>query len=250
MLKMTELLWECLLISIVLLFGVNIGLAIGLTKIPNKNILSISLLYGAILFTLSILASYATPLYSATHDYISWIIGIIGVITILSGIHTVIKWRNDKEWRNEEGEYDSFPSKAAISSSLCCFVGFLFTAIMLSKTMESFYLEINIILAVVLFLIIFIFYSFSRFLRHAETPYPILLGNFMILNGFYFLIAALFLPTMETMTSIQTSPLFINSTSNLIFLIMAAGGIFLIGVYLKKEGITSLNDIYRRNRPN
>ena len=247
---MTELIWECLLISIVLLFGVNIGLAMGLTRIPNKNILFISLLYAAILFTLSILASRATLLYSATSEYISWIVGFIGVLTILSGIFTIIKWRNDDEGRKEEEERDSFPSQAVLSSPICCFVGFMFTAILLSKTMESFYLEINIIMAVVLFLIIFVFYSFSKFLRYAKTPYPVLLGNFTILNGFYFLIAALFIPTIQSMTSVETSPLSINSTTNLVFLIMAAGGVFLLGVYLKKEGITSLNDIYQGTRLN
>jgi hypothetical protein len=52
------------------------------------------------------------------------------------------------------------------------------------------------------------------------------------------------------MTSVESSPLSINSTTNLVFLIMAAGGVFLLGVYLKKEGITSLNDIYQGTRLN
>jgi len=93
-------------------------------------------------------------------------------------------------------------------------------------------------LAVLFAIIITIFCLFSNFLRHAERPYPVLLGNFMILNGFFFVIAGLFIPTIEAMATIQTEPLTIDSSSSLIFLIMAGLGVFLIGVYLKREGKT------------
>ncbi|MBI4814125.1 MAG: hypothetical protein HY802_07595, partial [Methanobacterium sp.] len=176
---MAELIWECLIISIVLLFGINIGLAMGLTKIPKNILLSVSLLYGAILFILNLMTWFVTPLYNFTNEYISLIIGLIGVITILTGIHTIIKWRKDGK------VHDLLLSKATVCSSICCFSGFTFTAILLSKTMESFYLEFSIIMALALIVIMIFFYSFSKFLRHAERPYPVLLGNFMILNGFY-----------------------------------------------------------------
>ncbi len=242
---MTELIWECLIISIVILFGINIGLAMGLTRVYKRKILFISIFYGAILFTLSIIANYATPLYNITNEYIPLIIGIIGVITILSGIYTIINWKRDKK------EHFPFLSKATISSSICCFAGFIFTAILLSnKGMEANFLIISISMALSIIVLIMVFYLFSKFLRHAEKPYPVLLGNFMILNGFYFIIAALFIPNIKSMASVQTSPLSISSTPNLFFLIMAAGGVFLAGVYLTKEGIISLNDIYRRKPSN
>jgi predicted transporter len=72
----------------------------------------------------------------------------------------------------------------------------------------------------------------------------------MILNGFYFLIAALFIPNIETLAQVQMSSLSINSTVSMLFMIMTAAGVFLVGVYLTKESITSLNDIYQRKPSN
>ncbi len=234
---MSELLWEGLIISTVLLLGINIGLAMGLTELTKNKILSISLLYGVALFFMSTIAN-VIPLNTALDEYIAYIIGIIGVVIILSGIYTVIKWRNDKN------DHDVFSSKAMISSSACLFIGFTCTNILLANSMESFYLGFNIIMALALIVILIFSYLFSKFLRHAERPYPVLLGNFMILNGFYFLIAGLFIPSIKSLSLAHTSPLSLGSTTNLIFLIMAGVGVFLIGVYLKRENINSFSDIY------
>lgn len=235
---MAELLWEGLIISTVLLFGINIALAMGLKQIPKNKLLSIALLYGAVLFTLGSVAGYATSLYNFANEYIALVIGIIGVLTILTGSYTIIKWRKDKK------NHDMFMSKATISASICCFAGFIFSAILFAKGADSFYLIFNVLMAVVLVLIVIFLYQFSKFLRHAERPYPVLLGNFMILNGFYFLIAGLFIPNIKLLAQVQTNPLSIGSTINLIFLILAAGGVFLVGVYLQKEDINNLSDVY------
>ena len=235
---MAELLWECLIISTVLLFGINIALAMGLKQIPKNKLLSIALLYGAVLFTLGSVAGYATSLYNFANEYIALVIGVIGVLTILTGSYTIIKWRKDRK------SHDNLMSKATISASICCFAGFIFSAILFAKGADSFYLVFNVLMAVVLVLIVIFIYQFSKFLRHAERPYPVLLGNFMILNGFYFLIAGLFIPNIKLLAQVQTNPLSIGSTTNLIFLILAAGGVFLVGVYLQKEDINNLSDIY------
>jgi predicted transporter len=235
---MAELIWECLIISTVLLFGINIALSMGLKQIPKNKLLSIALLYGAILFTLGSVAGYVTSLYNFASECIAVVIGIIGVVTIVTGSYTIIKWRNDGK------NNGTLLSKSMISASICCFSGFTFSAILLAKGMDSSYLVFNIIMAIALILILIFIYQFSKFLRHAERPYPVLLGNFMILNGFYFLIAGLFIPNIKLLAQVQTKPLSIGSTTNLIFLILAAGGVFLVGVYLKKEDINNLSDIY------
>lgn len=238
---MAEIIWECLIVSIVLLFGINIGLAIGLTEIHKKEALAFSISYGLILLIMSILANFLnTILYSVITYYISAILGIIGVITLLSGIYT-IKRRETKE------EHDSFSSAAVRCSSICYFAGFISTAVLLSKEITISFLEFNVFMAIVVILAITGFYSFSKILRHAEMPYPVLLGNFMILNGFYFLISAAFIPNIAGLSSLQTNALSINSDlSSLIFLIMAFVGVILLGAYLKGEEITSLEGIYQK----
>lgn len=230
---MADLLWEGLIISLVLLLGINIGLTTGLTQFSRGKILSLSALYGAILLALSLIVNHTTFLYDIASEYISYVIGIIGIVTIINGIYTIIRWKKEKK--------ENYPSKSVTTliPSVSCFVGFFFTAILLNnKNAEPDFLLISVTMAVLFAVIITIFYLFSNFLRHAERPYPILLGNFMILNGFFFVIAGLFIPTIESMTTIQTHPLTIDSASNMIFLIMAGLGVLLVGVYLKREGKT------------
>ncbi len=230
---MAELLWECIIISIVILFGINIGLAMGFTKFPRGKVLSISVLYGAILFALSMLANYATPVYGVSNYYIPYIMGIVGIVTIISGIITTVNWKKDKS------EYYSFKSLSIMVPSICCFVGFIFAAILLNnKNTEVNFLLISIIMTILLVVLIVIFNLFSRFLRYAERPFPVLLGNYMILNGFYFIIAGLFIPNIKLLATIQMNPLTIGSTTNMIFLLMAAAGVLLVGVYLTREGKT------------
>ena len=69
----------------------------------------------------------------------------------------------------------------------------------------------------------------------------------MILNGFYFLICAAFIPNIAKLSSVQSSALQINTDlSSLIFLIMAFAGVILLGSYLQGEKITKLGDIYQK----
>ena len=232
---MAELIWECLSISIILLFGINIGLALGLTKLSKKNILITSISYGLIIFIIISIANfYSTTLYDVFNEYIPVVLGIIGLTTILSGIYTIKKWKKNKE------EYYSFSSLATFSSSVCFFIGLTSIVILLSKSVDVSFIEISGIMALTTILLIIIFYSFANFLRNAERPYPVVLANFMIMNGFYFFITALFLPSIETLSPVQTSPLSIDSTSSLIFLATAGLGIFLVGVYSTKENFSKI----------
>lgn len=230
---MAELLWECVIISLILLFGVNIGLAMGLTQLSRVKSLFISILYGVILFALSVIANYATPLYDVTSTYIAYIIGIIGIITITCGIFSISNWKKDKE------KCYSFKPLSIIAPSICCFVGFIFAAILFNnKNTETNFLLLSILMTVIFVVIIVAFGLFSNILKYAERPYPVLLGNYMILNGFYFLIAGLFIPNFKSLALLKTNPLTISSTTGMIFLLMAAAGVFLIGVYLTREGKT------------
>jgi predicted transporter len=239
---MAELVWETLSISITLLFGINVGLAMGLIETYKKEALIISIFYGLVLMILSMAANLSNKLlYGFIDSYISLILGIVGAITLLGGIYTVDKWRKTKS------EYYPFSSVAMVSSSICCFVGFVSVAVLLSKEIKISFLEFSALMAITMVVMVMFFYLFSKILRNAENPYPVLLGNFMILNGFCFLISAAFVPNIKKLASVQTTPVSINSSvSSLIFMAMAAMGVFLIGVYLKEEGITSLGDIHKR----
>lgn len=230
---MADLLWECMVVSIVLLFGINIGLALGLAPFSRGKTLVVSILYGIVLFALSILSSYATPLYNSVNSYVAYIIGIIAIITVICGIYTIFNWKQDKK------RIYHFKSITIITTSICCFTGFTLAAILFNNSnVEPSYALISILLAAIFVVIIFVFNLFSNFLKYAERPYPVVLGNYMILNGFYFLIAALFIPNIKSLSAMQMNPLSVGFSVNMIFMIMAGIGVLLVGVYLKTEGKT------------
>lgn len=230
---MADLLWECIIISLVLLLGLNIGLAMGLNRLSKGKIISLSAIYGAVLIALTMLVTYTPFLYNIANEIIPYVIGIIGVATLIIGIYTIIKWKRNKN------EYSPFASVTMMVPTICSFAGFFFATILLSnKNAEPDFLLISITMAVLFAIIIAIFYLFSNFLRHAERPYPILLGNFMILEGFFFLIAGLFIPNIKTMTQLQNNPLTIDVSSSLFFLLLVGLGVLLVGVYLTREGRT------------
>ncbi|MCE7699337.1 MAG: DUF2162 family putative transporter, partial [Methanobacterium paludis] len=198
---MAELVWECLIISIVLLFGVNIGLAMGLTRINKKKALVISVSCGLILLILSIIANLVNSLlYTIIGSYISIILGVIGAVILLSGVYTIDKWKRTKE------EYYPFLSVAMVSSSICCFAGFASAAVLLSNEMKGSFLEFGVVMVLAIVLVVMGIYLFSKILRNAENPYPVLLGNFMILNGFCFFVGAAFIPNIKKLASLNTSP--------------------------------------------
>lgn len=120
---------------------------------------------------------------------------------------------------------------------------------LLSREITISFLGFSAIMALGMIVLVTIFYLFSKILRNAERPYPVLFGNFMILNGLYFLMCAFFIPNIKKLSSVQGGVLSISSSiSTMIFMIMACIGVILVGVYLKEENIRSLEDIYQKIR--
>jgi predicted transporter len=226
---MIELTAESLLISIILLFGINIGLAMGLSKESKKNIAIITVSYGILISLLMFITGiYDKVLYNSFNLYLPEIIGILGFVTVLSGIYTILQWKKNKT------EYGSLFSLGSLSSLICALVGILSICAISENSFDSSYLG-YIGISFTLILIILASHSFSSFLRKAERPYPVVLGNFMILNGFYFLIAAAFIPNIGNLSTVQMSPFTIESTASLFFMIMALLGVLLLGVYLQNR---------------
>lgn len=232
---MIELTWKCLIISIILLFGINIGLAMGLTKKSKKNVLVWMAAYCISILILSNIIGFRSSLYGVFNNYIPEILGLMGIVTVLSGIYTILQWRKNKK------EYNSLFSFALLSSSICGFIGMLSTFILLNKTPLFSTFASRAFMLGTLLLLVMVFYSFSKFLRKAERPYPVVLGNFMILNGFYFIIAATFIPNLDNLAKVQMNPFSIDSVSSLFFMIIALLGILLLGVYLQNRALENKN---------
>jgi predicted transporter len=225
---MIALTLDFILISIILLFGINIGMAIVSSKLSGKNIFTILVIFSTSIFLTLILTNvYGLTLYSPINQYISEILGFMGLLTLLSAILTI------KNWKNQKKSTHIFPIPL-ISSIICCFISITSVSILLINS-GFLSIESNIFLLISLLTIIILSYLVSKFLKRAEKPYHLIIANFMILNGFYFIIAATFIPNLNTLASVQMNPLYINSTTSVFFILIAGVGVFLLGVFLQNR---------------
>jgi len=225
---MVEITWVFLIISIIILFGINTGLGLGLSKLSEKKSFIVSMIFCLLIFLSIILINdYGSVFYNTVNKFISEILGFISILTILSGIMTIKNWKKEKK-----SDYTS--SIGLISSLICCFFGVVSASILLTSS-KILNIESNILLTITLLIIIIVSHTISKLLKKAETPFPIILGNFMILNGFYFVIGATFIPNLNTLSSVNMNPLYINWSISIFFLLIAGIGVFLVGVFLQNR---------------
>ncbi|MCK9151889.1 DUF2162 family putative transporter [Methanobacterium alcaliphilum] len=239
---MSEIIWEFLIISVITLLAINIGLAMGLSRIEKKKALVISITYCLFIFLSLILTciilQYVNLLYPLMSNYISIIMALIGFLLIIGAILTISGWKKNKK------EYTNLKSPAIVFSFVCCFLGIISNFILLSKSTIFSSFEAKLYILGPLLIVIIIFFLFSKFLRKAESPYPLVIANYMTLNGLFFIIAAIFIPNINSLSNVQTNPLVIKSTSSLFFLFIAGIGILLLGVFLHNRSMQDKHEKY------
>ena len=76
---MVGITWVFLIISIIILFGINIGLALGLTKLSYKKLIISSIIFCLLIFISIILINeYGSIFYNIINKFISEILGFMG----------------------------------------------------------------------------------------------------------------------------------------------------------------------------
>ncbi len=165
-------------------------------------------------------------LYNPINHYISEIIGILGFLTVLAGIFTIKNWKISKKITYRNNPAFIVPIIGGIIGILSVYT------LLLGPNPENTF-EMTIILFLGLLITIFIAFRFSKFLKKLEKPYPLIISNFMVLVGFYFIMFAAFIPNIGTLTTTNSNSLYINQSNYVIFLVIAVVGIFLCGVFIQ-----------------
>lgn len=196
-----------------------------LKKISRVNFTLITVLYViSILMILFILTQIIPMVYKPLIQYMAEIIGILGLLVLLAGIFTIKNWKSNKKI----GYLNNPAFMVSILGSIVG-VGSVYT-LLIGPTPEN---SLGIIVPISLgFLVtIFVAFGFSKFLKKLEKPYPIIISNFMILVGFYFMMFAAFIPNIATLANVHMDPLYLRSSNYVVFLLIAVIGIFLCGVF-------------------
>ena len=80
------------------------------------------------------------------------------------------------------------------------------------------------------------YFASNTIVRVLNRPYPIVLGNFMLLLGAYFLLSAIVIPNIAGALSKTTSPITIGSPQDVLMVILALAILLVGGMVLNRRG--------------
>ena len=223
---MLEQFWQYGILAAVLIFGLKIGLAFGFSGIEKKKVLLILVGYGVALTIFSyVLTPYTQQVYTFVYQYTSGIFACIAIVILITGFKTIYDWKVTGK------DVGSGTCMAVVAPCPCCFGAILASIMLVAPIAGVSSITLGVFSSVALVLVMGITYFLSmQIVKRMKQPYPIVLGNFMIFIGLYFVLCLIILPNMAyitTGTSIE-----IQSIENVSLMIVSvlclliAGGIF------------------------
>ena len=219
------------ILSAVLVFGIKVGLASGLANISKKYLAAICIAYGAGVLILSNVASYYTSqLTNLIYTYNFGFFIIMAAIMIVAGVLTI------REYKVHNKNTTAATCMVVIAPCPCCFGVIIATILLLAPTVSIGVFILSEYVAVALVATILISYFASNtIVKFIKKPYPIILGNFELFLGVYFLLSAIVLPNIATALSKQFSGINIQSFNSLFMFIVLAIVLVIIGYIMTKK---------------
>src|SRR5574344_385156 len=229
--EILSILMQVGVVSAVLVFGIKVGLASGLANISRKYLAGICIGYGAGVLILSKVASYYTSqLTNLIYTYNSGFFIIMAAIMIVAGVLTI------REYKVHNKNTSTATCMVVIAPCPCCFGVIIATILLIAPTVSIGVFILSEYVAVALVATILISYFASNtIVKFIKKPYPIILGNFELFLGVYFLLSAIVLPNIATALSKQFSGINIQSFNSLFMFIVLALVLIVIGYSMTKK---------------
>ena len=228
---MMSVLWQFGILAAILVFGIKVGLASGLANLSKKLLAIICIGYGGGVLLISAVASlYAEQLTQAIYSYNSIFYIIMALIMIIAGLITI------REWKVHDHNTSTATSLAVIAPCPCCFGSIVASILIVAPTIGvgAFYLSWFAAAALVAVIIIAYFAS-NIVVKHTSKPYPIILGNFMLLLGAYFLLSAIVIPNIAGSLSKDFGDLAMTSPESIIAVVVMLIVLVVIGIFVSKR---------------
>ncbi len=229
---MMAILWQVGIFASVLVFGIKIGLASGLANLSKKLFAIICISYGGGVLVISAIASlFAEQLIQAIYSYNTFFYIIMATIMIVAGLFTI------REWKIHDKNTSTATSLAIIAPCPCCFGSIIASVLVVAPTIGISSLNLSAYAAVALVAVMIITYFASNtIIRFINKPYPIVLGNFMLLLGAYFLLSAIVIPNIAGVLTKNLTPITIGSPQDIIMIVIAFAILIVGGVVLNRKG--------------
>ncbi len=229
---MMSVLWQVGIFASVLVFGIKVGLASGLANLPKKLFAVICIAYGGGVLIISYIASFfADQLVQAIYSYNTIFYIIMASIMIIAGLFTI------REWKIHDKNTSTATSLAIIAPCPCCFGSIIASVLIVAPTIGVSSLNLSGYAAAALVLVMIVTYFASntivRFINH---PYPVVLGNFMLLLGAYFLLSAIVIPNIAGVLTKNLTPITISSPQDILMIALAFAILIVGGIVFTKRG--------------
>lgn len=228
---MMSILWQVGILAAVLVFGIKVGLAAGLANLPKKLFAIICIGYGGGVLIISAIASlYADQLVQIIYGYNSIFYIIMALIMILSGLFTI------REYKVHNKNTSTATSLAVIAPCPCCFGSIVASILIVAPTLGIGSFQLSWYAAAALVIVIVVTYFASNtIVKYINKPYPIILGNFMLLLGAYFLLSAIVIPNIAGSLSKDFGQLSIASPQSIVTVVVAIVILVIVGIFLNKQ---------------
>ena len=227
-----SVLWQVGIFAAVLVFGIKIGLASGLANLSKKLFAAICIAYGGGVILISYIASFfADSLVQAIYSYNSIFYIIMASIMIVAGLFTI------REWKVHDKNTSTATSLAIIAPCPCCFGSIIASVLIVAPTIGISAYNLSWYAAAALVgVMIATYFASNLIVRYIDTPYPIVLGNFMLLLGAYFLLSAIVIPNIAGVLTKTTTPITLGSPQDILMIMLAFAILIAGGILLRKRG--------------
>jgi predicted transporter len=224
-------LWQVGILASVLVFGIKIGLASGMANFSKKIITIIAASYGIGVYLIARIASmYSTEITEFVYGNNSAFYLIMAVIMIIAGVLTV------REWKVHEKNTSQATAIAIIAPCPCCFMSIVVSVLLVAPTVGLGVNDLSPYVAIALFFTILISYFVSGLvMRIIKKPYPVILGNFMLFLGLYFLVSSLFLPNIAAAFQNNMGSIIIANTNLILWAVAIFVFFVVVGVFITRK---------------
>ena len=229
--EMFSALWQVGVFAAVILFGTKLGIASGLANLSKRNLALLCLAYGGGIMLLSAIASlYTSQMTEIINSYNSIIYLIMAIIMIFSGIYTI------KEWKKHENNTMRTTRMILVAPCPCYFGSILASIIMAAPTIGLGAFSLSQYVAIAMVLVILLGYFASNLIvKFLKKPYPIVIGNFMLFLGIYFLLSSILIPNIIQAFNQSMRFMTIPSLTSLALTFLLAIGIAIMGIMISRR---------------
>lgn len=226
-----SMLWQLGVLAAVLVFGIKIGLASGLANLSKKLFALICAGYGIGVFVISYIASfYSQQITEAIYGYNTAFYLVMASIMIIAGLLTI------REWKVHNKNTSTATCVAVVAPCPCCFGSIVVSILIVAPTIGVGISHLSVFVAIALVAVMIITYFASNIvMKFTNKPYPIILGNFMLFLGAYFLLSALVIPSIASVMGKTKNAVSLSSPQSIIGVIILLVVLIIVGIALNKK---------------